>query len=210
MNDMLGGVHYLPNGVKKVTLICMPPSFILCSILWPHIQNTRIFNPLAIWIHVYTCLSGCKLEYCLMLFLMSVIFSAQLPHSYYFNTRILVLKFVNKGVFFVEIQDLHFHRKRGYFGTQLREFWEKGVIFYLQCFTVKRGVHLGWQVSVLPQKRGFILDWKVSSLSQKKGVVLSWKVSVLPQKRGSFSNWRTRMGTIFFSEWWSQGSHILW
>ncbi len=43
--------------------------------------------------------------------------SAQLPHSYYFTTRILVLKFMNKGVFFQNIQDSHFLRKRGYFGT---------------------------------------------------------------------------------------------
>ncbi len=38
---------------------------------------------------------------------------AQVPHSYYFTTRILVLKFANKGVFFEEIQDSHFHRKGG-------------------------------------------------------------------------------------------------
>ncbi len=55
--------------------------------------------------------------------------NAQLPHSYYFTTCILVLKFVNKGVFFEEIQYLHFHRKRGYLGTHLHEFGEKGVIF---------------------------------------------------------------------------------
>ncbi len=98
----------------------------------------------------------------------------QLPHSYYFTTRILVLKFANKEVFFEEIQDLHFPRKRGYFGTHLREFGEKGVNFDVQCFIAKRGV------------------------------ILSWKVSVLLQKRGSLSNWRTRMGTTFSREWGSQ------
>ncbi len=68
----------------------------------------------------------------------------QLPHSYYFTTRILVLKFTNKGVFFEEIQDSHFPRKRGYFSTHLREFEEKGVNFDVQCFfTVKKRVHLG-------------------------------------------------------------------
>ncbi len=50
----------------------------------------------------------------------------QLSHSYYFTTRIIVLKFANKGVFFEEIQDSHFPRKRGYFGTHLHEFGEKG------------------------------------------------------------------------------------
>ncbi len=67
---------------------------------------------------------------------------SQLPHSYYFITRILVLKFVNKGVFFEEIQDWHFPRKSGYFGTDIREFGEKGVNFDVQCFNVKMGVHL--------------------------------------------------------------------
>ncbi len=67
----------------------------------------------------------------------------QFPHSYYFTIHILVLKFTNKGVFFEEIQDSHFPRKRGYFGTHLREFGEKMVNFDVQCFTMKRGVHLG-------------------------------------------------------------------
>ncbi len=129
---------------------------------------------------------------------------SQLSHSYYFTTCILVLKFVNKGVFFEEIQDSNFPRKRGYFGTHLREFGEKGVIFDVQCFTVKRGVHLGWQDSILQQKGGSFWTEK-SVLYRKKGVILSWKVSVLPQKRGSFSNWKTRMGTIFSSEWGSRG-----
>ncbi len=52
----------------------------------------------------------------------------QLPHSYYFTTSILVLKVMNKGVYFEEIQDLHFPRKKGYFGTHLGEFGEKGVL----------------------------------------------------------------------------------
>ncbi len=93
----------------------------------------------------------------------------RLPHSYYFTTPILILKFVNKGIFCEEIQDSHFPRKRGYFGTHLREFGEKMVNFDVQCFTVKMGVHLGWKVSVLPQKRGFILHWKVSVWSRKRG-----------------------------------------
>ncbi len=35
------------------------------------IQTTRIYNPLDIWIHVYTCLSQCKFEYSHILVLMS-------------------------------------------------------------------------------------------------------------------------------------------
>ncbi len=67
----------------------------------------------------------------------------QLLHSYYFTTCNLVLIFVNKGVFFEEIQDSHFPRKRGYFGTHLLELGEKGVNFDVQCFTGKKWVHLG-------------------------------------------------------------------
>ncbi len=54
--------------------------------------------------------------------------------SYYFITRILVLKFANKGVFFEEIQDSHFPRKRGYFGTHLLELWYPTVHIY--CYLV--------------------------------------------------------------------------
>ncbi len=54
----------------------------------------------------------------------------------------------------MEIQDSHFPRKRGYFGTHLLEFGEKGVNFDVQCFTMKKSVHLGSKVRVLPKKRG--------------------------------------------------------
>ncbi len=70
-------------------------------------------------------------------------YAPQLPHSYYFTTRILVLKFANKGVFFEEIQDLHFPRKRGYFGIHICEFGEKGVNFDVQYFTMKKGGSFG-------------------------------------------------------------------
>ncbi len=67
----------------------------------------------------------------------------QLPHSYYFNHTHPSSKKELKGVFFEEFQDLHFLRKRGYFGTHLREFGEKGGNFDVHCFTMKRRVHLG-------------------------------------------------------------------
>ncbi len=73
----------------------------------------------------------------------------------YFTKRILVLKFVNKGVFFEEIQDSHFPSKRGYFGAYLCEFGEKGVIFYVQCFTVKRVVHFGLTSQRFTSRKGF-------------------------------------------------------
>ncbi len=106
---------------------------------------------------------------------------AQLPHSYYFTTGILVLKFVNKGVFLEEIQDSHFPRKRGYFRTHLREFGENGFNFDVQCFTMKKGLHLSWKVSVLSKKRGSFWTEK-SVFYHEKGVILSEKFSVLPQK----------------------------
>ncbi len=109
---------------------------------------------------------------------------AQLPHSYYFAKHILVLKFLNKGIVFEEIQDSHFPRKSGYFGTHLHEFGEKGVIFYVQCFTVKRGVHLGGKVSVLLRKRGRF----------------ELKSRVLPQK-GVIFKLENKDGYHFSSEW---------
>ncbi len=120
---------------------------------------------------------------------------AQLPHSYHFTTRILVLKFVNKRVFFKEIQDSHFPRKKGYFGTHLIEFGEKGVNFDVQCFTVKKGVHLGWKVSVLPEKRGSF--WTEKCVLSWKSVLLSWKVSVLQQK-GDLFKLENKDGYHFF------------
>ncbi len=50
---------------------------------------------------------------------------SQLPHSYYFTTCILVLKFVNKGVFLEEIQDSHFPRKKGVFWYSPPWIWRK-------------------------------------------------------------------------------------
>ncbi len=106
----------------------------------------------------------------------------QLPHSYYFTTRILGLKFMNKGVFFEEVQDLHFPRKRGYFGTYLREFGEKGVILYVQflpwkggsfglksqCFTAKKVVHFGLKNQCFIAKKGSFWAEK-SVFCRKKG-----------------------------------------
>ncbi len=127
----------------------------------------------------------------------------QLPHSYYFTTRILVLKFTNKGVFFEEIQDLHFLWKRWYFGTHLREFGENGVNFDVQCCTVKKGCSFGLKSQCFTTKKGFILNWKVSVLSRKRGC-FDLKSQCFAAKRGSFSNWRTRMATTFSTEWGSQ------
>ncbi len=128
----------------------------------------------------------------------------QLPHSHYFTTCIPVLKFVNKGVFFEEIQDSIFPRKTGYFGTHLHQFGEKGVIFDVQCFTMKRGVHLDWKVSVLPQKRGLILDRKVIVLSQKRSH-FELKSQCFAAKKGVLFKLENKDGYHFFSEWGSRG-----
>ncbi len=129
---------------------------------------------------------------------------SQLPQSNYFTTRILVLKFVNKGVIFWGNPGFAFSYKNG--GILVITFvnLEKKGVFFMSSVLPWTGGSLGLKVIVLPQKRGFILDWKVSVLS-RKGVVLSWKFSVLQQKKRSFSNSRTRMDTIFSSEWGSQG-----
>ncbi len=64
MNDMLGvfivyqmGVNYNIEMGSRFVCHCHSDFAGFCD---PHIQTTRIYNPLAIWIHVYTCLSGCK------------------------------------------------------------------------------------------------------------------------------------------------------
>ncbi len=62
----------------------------------------------------------------------------QLPHSHYFTTRILVLKFTNKGVLFEEIKDSHFPRKGGILVLISMNLEKKGANFDVQCFTVKR------------------------------------------------------------------------
>ncbi len=96
----------------------------------------------------------------------------QLPHSYYFNTCILVLKFLNKGVFFEEIQHSNFPIKRVYFGTHLREFGEKWVICYVQCFTVKRGF-IWAEKSLFYLKKGGSFWTEKPVFYREKGVVLS-------------------------------------
>ncbi len=59
------------------------------------------------------------------------------------------------------------------------------------------GVHLGWQVSVLPQKRGFILNWKVSVLSRKRGCRWAEK-SVFCHKKGVIFKLENKDGYQFF------------
>ncbi len=111
---------------------------------------------------------------------------SQLPHSYYFTTRILVLKFVNKGVFFEEIQNSHFPRKGGHFGTHIREFGEKGVNFDVQCFTVKMGVHLVWKVKCFTTKKGVHFALKSQCFTTKKGSFWSEKSVFCRKKGGNF------------------------
>ncbi len=110
----------------------------------------------------------------------------QLPHSYYFTTRILVLKFANKGVFLEEMQDSHFLIKRGYFGTHLHEFGEKGVNFDVQCFTVKKRVYLGWKVSVLLEKREGNFRLKSQCFIAKKRSFWAEKSVFCCKKEGHF------------------------
>ncbi len=130
-------------------------------------------------------------------------FSAQLTHSYYFSTHTLVLKFVNKGVFFEEIQDSHFPKKKGYFGTHLLECGEKGVNVDVQCFTVKRGF-IWAEKSVFYCKRGGSPWTEKSVFYREKGVDLSWKVC-LATTNGVIFKRRTRIGITFSSEWGSWG-----
>ncbi len=163
----------------KLPMTCKDYSDNACweNMKW-HINWTKI----EIW-HFFIYVSWWSRRHLLMDYMRLY---AQLPHSYYFTTRILVLKFMNKGVFFLGNPGFGFPRKRGYFGTHLREFGEKGVILYVQCFTVKRWVHLGWQVSVLRQK-GVHFGLKSQYFIAKKGSFWAEK-SVFCHKKKHFSS----------------------
>ncbi len=173
----------------------MQPWDILCADIFTWVDNTlyKVISELNRCNHNCICDWGAS----------KWLSTSQLPHSYYFTTCILVLKFTNKGVFFEEIQDSHSPRKRGYFGTHLLEFGIKGDNFHFQCFTLKKGFIWADNWVFYHKKRGSFWTEK-SVFYHEKRVVLSWKVSVLQQKRGSFSNWRTRIGTTFSSEWGSR------
>ncbi len=105
---------------------------------------------------------------CVLQFTALHVVGPQLPHSYYFTTRVLVLKFANKGVFFEEIHDSYFPRKRGYFGTYLCEFGEKGVNFDVQCFAVKMGGSFGLKSQSFIAKKGVRFGLKSLCFIAKK------------------------------------------
>ncbi len=113
--------------------------------------------------------------------------SPQLPYSYYFTTRILVLKFVNEGEFFEEIQDLHF--KKGGILVLTSVNLEKKGLFLMSSVLPWRGGFIWADKSVFYHKKGFILDWKVSALSQKRGH-FELKIQCFATKRRSFLKWR--------------------
>ncbi len=118
-------------------------------------------------------------------------------HSYYFTTCILVLKFTNKGVFFAEIQDSHFHRKRGYFGTHLLEFGTKRGYFWCPVFYREKGGSFGLKSQCFTAKKGFILDWKVRVLSRKRGR-FELKSQCFAAKKGVIFKLENKDGYHFF------------
>ncbi len=105
----------------------------------------------------------------------------QLPHSYYFTTHILVLKFVNKGVFFEEIQDFIFLEKGGILVLTSVNLVKNGLILMSSVLPCKRGFI---RACVLPQKGGSFWTEK-SVLSRKRGH-FELKSQFLPQKGGHF------------------------
>ncbi len=127
------------------------------------------------------------------------VLSTLLTHSYYFTIGILVLKFLNKGVFFEKIQDSHFPRKRGYFSTHLHECGVKGVNFDVQCFTVKKGVHLGWKIGVLLQKKGVHFELKSQCFIAKKGSFWAEKSVFCHKKGGHFHT--GEQGWVLLFQW---------
>ncbi len=112
------------------------------------------------------------------------VFRSQLSHSYYFTTRILVLKVVNKWVFFKKIQDLHFPRKV-YFGTHLCEFGEKGLFFKLSVLPWKGGF-IWVDKSVFYHKKGAHFGLKSQCFITKKGLFWAEKLVFCHKKGGHF------------------------
>ncbi len=121
---------------------------------------------------------------------------SQLSQAYYFTTCILVLKFMNKGIFFEEIQDLHFPQKRGYFGTHLCKFGEKG-LFLMSSVLPWKGGFIWAEKSLFNAKKGFILDWKVSILSWKRGR-FELKSQCFEAKKGGIFKLENKDGYHFF------------
>ncbi len=81
----------------------------------------------------------------------------QISHSYYFITRILVLKFVNKGVLFFRKSRIRiFLEKGGILGLTSVNLEKKSVNFDAQCFIVKKGGSFGLKSQCLLQKGRFI------------------------------------------------------
>ncbi len=106
---------------------------------------------------------------------------SQLPHSYYFTTRILFLKFTNKGVFFEEIQDSHFPRKGGILVLTSMNLEKEGLIL-MSSVLLWKWEFIWTEKSVFYHKKGCSFWTEKSVFCCEKEVSLSWKISVLPQK----------------------------
>ncbi len=125
------------------------------------------------------------------------IIGTQLPHSYYFITRILVLI---KGYLLRKSRIRIFLEKEGIFSTDLCKFGEKGVNCDNQCFTyslvIGKLASSPWRVC-FTLKRGVHLGWKVSILLQKKGVHFELKSQCFTVKNGWFWGLGPKVGLIF-------------
>ncbi len=139
---------------------------------------------------------------------MCLLVAPQLPDSYYFITCILVLKFVNKGLFVEEIQDSHFSRKGCILVLTSMNLEKKG-LFFMSSVLPWKGGSLGLKSQIFTAKKEVHFGLKSQCFITKKGSFWAEKSVYYHKKRGAFSNWRTRMGTIFSSEWGSRGLHML-
>ncbi len=86
---------------------------------------------------------------------------SSLTHTYYFITSILVRKLRKSRI--------RIPGKRGYFGTHLLEFGEKGVNFDVLCFTVKR-CSFGLKSQCFDTKKGVRFGLKSQCFIVKKGL----------------------------------------
>ncbi len=110
------------------------------------------------------------------------------PHSYYYTTCILVLKFTNKRVFFEEIKDSHFRKKGGILVLTSQNLEKKGLILSPMFYHEKR-VHWGifWYSPprIWRKRLNFepnVLPWKKGSLGLKSQCFIMKKVSFWAEK----------------------------
>ncbi len=120
----------------------------------------------------------------------------QLPHSYYFTTRILVLKFANKGCFLRKSRIHIFLEKRDILVLNSLNLEKKGLILMSSVYC-ENGIHLGWKVCVLPPKKGGSFWTEKSVFYCEKGSFWAENSVFCHKKGGHFQTGEQRWVPLF-------------